>query len=161
MRKPVYAICKQQRRRSACASPQSGQRLCFRLLDSIISRRPVFVVSGCKPPKTGFLMTRLKCRGKGGCWLRVPLWDNADHMPPTNKMGIIPIHKQNNIVMNLSARRVLYLSSIFSMNNTFTSFLSRPPPPVPPTPATHKWYTIQVSVCPYVCVSTLFLICNF
>ena len=27
MRKPVYAICKQQRCRSACASPQSDQRL--------------------------------------------------------------------------------------------------------------------------------------
>ena len=27
MRKPVYAICKQQRRRSACASAQSDQRL--------------------------------------------------------------------------------------------------------------------------------------
>ena len=28
MRKPVYAICKQQRRRSACAFAQSDQRLC-------------------------------------------------------------------------------------------------------------------------------------
>ena len=28
MRKPVYAICEQQRRRSACASAQSDQRLC-------------------------------------------------------------------------------------------------------------------------------------
>ena len=27
MRKPVYAICEQQRRRSACASAQSGQCL--------------------------------------------------------------------------------------------------------------------------------------
>ena len=27
MRKPVYAICEQQRRRSACASAQSDQRL--------------------------------------------------------------------------------------------------------------------------------------
>ena len=29
--KPVYAICEQQRRRSACASAQSDQRLCFSL----------------------------------------------------------------------------------------------------------------------------------
>ena len=36
MRKPVYAICEQQRRRSACASAQSDQHLCFRCLDSII-----------------------------------------------------------------------------------------------------------------------------
>ena len=36
MRKPVYAICEQQRRRSACASAQSDQRLCFLCLDSII-----------------------------------------------------------------------------------------------------------------------------
>ena len=31
MRKPVFAICEQQRRRSACASAQSDQRLCFSL----------------------------------------------------------------------------------------------------------------------------------
>ena len=31
MGKPVYTICKQQRRRSACASVQSDQRLCFSL----------------------------------------------------------------------------------------------------------------------------------
>ena len=36
MRKPVFALCEQQRRRSACASTQSDQRLCFRCLDSII-----------------------------------------------------------------------------------------------------------------------------
>ena len=32
MRKPVYSICEQQRRRSACASAQSDQRLCCSLL---------------------------------------------------------------------------------------------------------------------------------
>ena len=31
IRKPVYAICEQQRRRSACASAQSDQRLCCSL----------------------------------------------------------------------------------------------------------------------------------
>ena len=31
MRKPVFGICKQQRRRSACASTQSDQRLCCSL----------------------------------------------------------------------------------------------------------------------------------
>ena len=31
MRKPVYAICEQQRRRSACASPQSDQHPCCSL----------------------------------------------------------------------------------------------------------------------------------
>ena len=36
MRKPVFARCEQQRRRSACASAQSDQRLCFRCLGSII-----------------------------------------------------------------------------------------------------------------------------
>ena len=36
MRKPVYAICEQQRRRSDCVSAQSDQRLCFRCLDRII-----------------------------------------------------------------------------------------------------------------------------
>ena len=37
MRKPVFAICGQQRCRSARASAQSDQCLCFRCLDSIIS----------------------------------------------------------------------------------------------------------------------------
>ena len=32
MRKPVFAICEQQRRRSACASAQSDQHLCCSLL---------------------------------------------------------------------------------------------------------------------------------
>ena len=31
MRKPVFAVCEQQRRRSACASAQSDQRLCCSL----------------------------------------------------------------------------------------------------------------------------------
>ena len=31
MRKPVYALCEQQRRRSACASMQSDQHLCCSL----------------------------------------------------------------------------------------------------------------------------------
>ena len=43
MRKPVFAICEQQRSRSACASAQSNQRLVIRYLDSIIS-----VLSICK-----------------------------------------------------------------------------------------------------------------
>ena len=37
MGKCVNVICEQQRHRSACASAQSDQRLCFRCLDSIIS----------------------------------------------------------------------------------------------------------------------------
>ena len=32
MRKPVYAICEQQRRRSACTSAQSDQGFCYSLL---------------------------------------------------------------------------------------------------------------------------------
>ena len=36
MRKRVFAICEQQRRRSACAPTQSDQHLCFRYVDSII-----------------------------------------------------------------------------------------------------------------------------
>ena len=45
MRKPVYAICEQQRRRLACASAQSDQRLCFRCLDSIISLLAIAEIS--------------------------------------------------------------------------------------------------------------------
>ena len=31
MTKPVFAVCEQQRHRSACASAQSDQRLCYSL----------------------------------------------------------------------------------------------------------------------------------
>ena len=38
-------ICEQQRRRSACASAQSDQHLCFRCLDSIMSLVSVTKIS--------------------------------------------------------------------------------------------------------------------
>ena len=75
MRKPVYAICEQQSRRSACASAQSDQHLCCSLLHSIIPLLSKAKISGpwlvseaeqadlsriwSKTPKTGFLVTRL------------------------------------------------------------------------------------------------------
>ena len=75
MRKPVYAICEQQRRRSACASAQSDQRFVVRYLDSILSLLATAEISrlwlasvaeqAClsltwsQTPKTGFLVTRL------------------------------------------------------------------------------------------------------
>ena len=75
MTKPAFAICEQQRRRSACASAQSDQRLCFRCLDSIIPILAIFKISRlqlvsvaeqaglsltwAKTPKTGFLVTWL------------------------------------------------------------------------------------------------------
>ena len=40
-----YVICEQQRRRSACASAQSDQRLCFRCLDSVMSLVSVTKIS--------------------------------------------------------------------------------------------------------------------
>ena len=43
-----YVICEQQRRRSACASAQSDQRLCFRCLDSIISLDSIAEISRLK-----------------------------------------------------------------------------------------------------------------
>ena len=45
MRKPVYAICEQQRRRLAFASAQSDQRLCFRCLDSIMSLVSIVIIT--------------------------------------------------------------------------------------------------------------------
>ena len=75
MRKPVYAICEQQNRRSACASAQSNQHFCFHCLDSIIpklakseiSRLQLVSVAAqaglslawSQTPKTGLLLTRL------------------------------------------------------------------------------------------------------
>ena len=40
-----YVICEQQRHRSACASAQSDQRLCFRYLDSVMSLVSVTKIS--------------------------------------------------------------------------------------------------------------------
>ena len=76
MRKPVYAICEQQRRRSACTSAQSDQHLCFCCLDSIISLVSISEISSLllasvaaqaglsltrsKIAKTGFLVMWLK-----------------------------------------------------------------------------------------------------
>ena len=48
MRKPVYAICEQQRRRSACTSAQSDQRFFVRCLDSIISLVSISEISSLK-----------------------------------------------------------------------------------------------------------------
>ena len=74
MRKPVLAICEQQRCRSACASAQSDQHLCCSLLSIIplhskskISRLELVAVAEqaslsltwSETLKTGFLMTWL------------------------------------------------------------------------------------------------------
>ena len=75
MRKPVYAICEQQRRRSSCASAQSDQRLCSHCLDSRIPLVSISEISslyiasvaaqaGLSLPwsetsNTGFFVTRL------------------------------------------------------------------------------------------------------
>ena len=73
---PFSVVCEQQRRRPACASAQSDQRLCYsRVLESIISRLAMseivifYLVSTAEEnglklalsetPKTGFLATRL------------------------------------------------------------------------------------------------------
>ena len=65
MIKPAYAICKQQRCRSACTSAQSDQRLCWSLprLYNISSFYFCFCswaaglsLTWSKLPKTGFLM---------------------------------------------------------------------------------------------------------
>ena len=76
IRKPVYAICEQQRRRSAFASVQSYQHLCFHCIDSIISLLAIAEISRSllvssaeqaslsitwsEPLKIGFLVTRLE-----------------------------------------------------------------------------------------------------
>ena len=78
MGKPVFATCEQQSRRSACASPQSDQHLCFRFLDSIIPLLAIpeissfYLISVLKQAslsltwsqtqKTAFLVTRLISR---------------------------------------------------------------------------------------------------
>ena len=75
MRKPAYAICKQQRRRSACASAQSDQPFVVRCLVSIIplvsipeisilylfsvAAQAGLSLSWSQTPKTDFLVTRL------------------------------------------------------------------------------------------------------
>ena len=84
MTKPAFAICKQQRRRSACTSAQSNQRLCVRCLDCIIPLVSITEISSLclaslaaqagwsftwsQTPKTGFLVTRFI--------YEYPLWDS-------------------------------------------------------------------------------------
>ena len=59
MRKPVYAICEQQRLRSDCASTQSDQQFCGSLLCSIIPAKSkvssLSLVSVAE--QTGFCLT--------------------------------------------------------------------------------------------------------
>ena len=59
MRKLLYAICEQQRRRSPCASAQSDQRLFVRCVDSIVSvaEQAGLSLTWSQTPKTGFLVT--------------------------------------------------------------------------------------------------------
>ena len=75
MRKPAFAICEPQSRRSACASAQSDQRLCcsllgqynistcysqnFKTLASLISWSGRFESYLVANPKTGFLVTMI------------------------------------------------------------------------------------------------------
>ena len=84
MRKPVYAICEQQRRRSACASAQSDQRLCCRCLDSMTPLVAMYDISSLylasvaaqtglyltwsETPKTGFLVTWLNYLPERNCF---------------------------------------------------------------------------------------------
>ena len=75
MRKPVLAICEQQRCRSACASAQSDQHLCCSLLRKYnlplvsiseisslylasVAAQAGLCLTGSQTPKTGFLMRK-------------------------------------------------------------------------------------------------------
>ena len=51
MTKPAFAICEQQRLRSACASAQSDQHFVVPCLDSII---PLLAIAEISRPKDGF-----------------------------------------------------------------------------------------------------------
>ena len=67
MRKPVFAICEQQRRRSICTSIQSDQRLCYSLLSILplvsslllvsVAEQAGLSLTWSETPKTGFLVT--------------------------------------------------------------------------------------------------------
>ena len=59
MRKPIYAICEQQRRRSACVSAQSISEFSSLYLVSVAAQ-PGLSLTWSQTPKTGFLVTRLK-----------------------------------------------------------------------------------------------------
>ena len=49
MRKPVFAICEQQRRRSACASAQFEQHICCSLPRQYMYNTPSFYIRNLKP----------------------------------------------------------------------------------------------------------------
>ena len=73
-RKPVFRVCEQQMRRPACVSTQSDQRICYLLMENIISRLTTSEISIywlvsvaeetglslalSKIPKTGFVASR-------------------------------------------------------------------------------------------------------
>ena len=74
IRKSAFAICEQQRRRSACVSAPSDQRLCYSLLRQdtssfyiqnsslqlvSIAVQPGLSLTWSENPKTGVLVTRL------------------------------------------------------------------------------------------------------
>ena len=73
MRKPIYVLCEQQRRRSACASAQSDSAFVVRCLDSItvsiseisslclasVAEQAGLSLPWSQTPKAGFLATRL------------------------------------------------------------------------------------------------------
>ena len=122
IRKPVYAICKQQRRRSACASAQSDQRPCFRCLDSIIPLVSISEISSLylasmsaqadlslpwsQTPNTDFLVTRLKVyicgfRYWAVCSKVTWVYYELRH-DKTNKMAVCPAKTQ----ISLGIRRV-------------------------------------------------------
>ena len=66
MRKPVYALCEQQKRRSACASAQSDQRLCFRCLDIMIALLSIADVSSL------YLVSAAEQAGLSLTWSQIP-----------------------------------------------------------------------------------------
>ena len=100
MRKPIYAICKQQKTRSACTSAQFDKRLFVRCLDSIIPLVSIsrisslylasvavqagWVYPGRKPRRQVFLVTRLK-------------WENMDTLSENKKKKKIFSHNFVNI----------------------------------------------------------------
>ena len=74
VRKPVFGVCEQHRRRPACASAQSDQRLLYSLFESILCKLATGEISTfylvsvavetdlklalLETPKTGFVATR-------------------------------------------------------------------------------------------------------
>ena len=140
MRKPVYAICERQRRRSACSSAQPDQRLCC--LQSRWYNSSSFYIQNCKPlasfcgctvrfesylvenPEDRFSRdeAHIKCQE-----INMTLWSNVNPIIfdiPCGLLGKIKFSKMKCVKYILTFKRFNLLFDLWNLK-LVSSFLSQ------------------------------------